>query len=131
MRTGWQTARARIIVRMSQLNSAVHESLDGVVASKVQQEAQAVARGEMSETDTSSRTFFASKRIGLDSDSSKQRAQAVQRALVELPEADRLPFLAWVEQRYRAQGDLMMLRAIRAYRQELESQTSTQPPESA
>jgi hypothetical protein len=48
--------------------------------------------------------------------------------LAELPEADQLPFLAWVEQRYRAQGDLTMLRAIRDYRAMLSSQTSMKPP---
>lgn len=38
--------------RMAQLSGAIHRDLDGVVATKVQQEAQAVARGEMSEMDT-------------------------------------------------------------------------------
>lgn len=39
-----------------------------------------------------------------------------EKVLLEMPEPDRLPFLARVEQRARQAGDLEMLREARAYR---------------
>ncbi|KAB0680162.1 hypothetical protein [Aureimonas leprariae] len=43
--------------RMAKLSSAIHADLDGAVAGRVQQEAEAVARGEMREEDTFAANF--------------------------------------------------------------------------
>jgi hypothetical protein len=48
-----------------------------------------------------------------------------------LPPAERLPFLAVVEQRAKAAGDLQMLRAIKDYKKMMREALSTLPPESA
>jgi hypothetical protein len=41
--------------------------------------------------------------------------QEMEDTISALPEADRKPLLAWLEQGAKARGDLVMLRAIRAY----------------
>jgi hypothetical protein len=41
---------------------------------------------------------------------------AAERVLAQMPEADLKPFLAYLEQKYRREGDLVMLREVRAYR---------------
>jgi hypothetical protein len=46
----------------------------------------------------------------------KRPGEALALVLLEMPMADRLPFLAHLEQKYRNLGDLEMLREIRAYR---------------
>lgn len=61
----------------------------------------------------------------------KQLGPVVARELEALPPAERLPFLAVVEQRAKAEGDLQMLRAIKDYKKTLLSLPSTQPPETA
>lgn len=55
----------------------------------------------------------------------------VQEKLQQLPLAEHLPFLALVEQRAKAAGDLQILRAIKDYRAMVSSPTLTRPPESA
>jgi hypothetical protein len=45
-----------------------------------------------------------------------QLGLVVHRELEALPQSERLPFLARVEQRARSEGDLPMLRAIKEYR---------------
>ena len=42
--------------------------------------------------------------------------ETLELLLAEMPEPDRLPFLAYVEQRVKQRADLEMLREIRAYR---------------
>ena len=53
--------------------------------------------------------------LGMPPPPNKQ-PQTVEELLDAMPLDDRLPFLAWAEQRYRQQGDLTMLRALKAYR---------------
>jgi len=58
--------------------------------------------------------------------------RVVREKLQQLPPEEHLPFLALVEQRAKAAGDLQMLRALKQYREMMSSSpTSTKPPESA
>ena len=42
--------------------------------------------------------------------------ESLARVLAVMPEPDRKPFLAWLEQRVRREGNLAELREIRAYK---------------
>jgi len=42
----------------------------------------------------------------------------VPEILDQMPEADRLPFLAWEEQRCRQRADLALLRELKQYRKD-------------
>ena len=67
---------------------------------------------------------------GSPEDKRKQALEGVQEVLSDMEPADRLPFLAYAEQRARQDSDLVRLRAIRDYRAMM-SKASTEPPESA
>ena len=54
--------------------------------------------------------------------------KSVEQGLAELAEADRPAFLALMEQKYRAAGDLEMLRALRDYRAMQAESHSTKAP---
>ncbi len=118
--------------RLSQLNGALQSDIEQAVAGKMQQQAQAVARGEMSEADTIAANMA---RKVYEWQNGRQALTADQRGypgLEGLPQAEVLPFLAHAEQQARQQGDFLMVRAILDYRDHLASSpTSTEPPQSA
>jgi hypothetical protein len=67
---------------------------------------------------------------GQPDDQKRRLGQTIAEVLEPMEPRDRLPFLAYAEQRARAEGDLEALRAIKDYREMSRSlQTSTKPPE--
>lgn len=55
----------------------------------------------------------------------------MEAVLADIPPADRLPFLAYLEQEAKREGDLEGLRAIRDWRAQNPASPSTEPPKSA
>lgn len=57
----------------------------------------------------------------------------LRRMVEEMDEADRAPFVAWLEQISRQRGDLELLREVKAYRRFLDAgrPTPTRPPPAA
>ncbi len=64
----------------------------------------------------------------MQNDRKYQPGERAEITLSRLPEAERLPFLAKLEQDARREGDLEALREIRAYRAKASKPTSTTPP---
>jgi hypothetical protein len=58
----------------------------------------------------------------------KEPGSVVRKILEEMEAADRMPFLAWVEQNARQAADLELLREIRAYRRSLSSLSPSSAP---
>jgi hypothetical protein len=54
-------------------------------------------------------------------------ALSVQQVLEEMPESDRLSFLAHAERRAKQEGNLQMLRALKKYRRMISPPSTTTP----